>query len=46
MARFSTKTISRRTFGALKVEKATMFLDSELTVFGVRVYTEVPRCSV
>ena len=33
MARFSTKTISRRTFGALKVEKATMFLDSELPGF-------------
>ena len=38
MARFETKTISRRTVDALKVEKDTMFWDSELRGFGVRVY--------
>ena len=38
MARFRTKTISRRTVEALKVEKDTVFWDRELTGFGVRVY--------
>ena len=38
MARFRTKTISRRTVEALKVEKDTMFWDRELPGFGVRVY--------
>ena len=38
MARFRTKTISRRTVDALKVEKDTMFWDRELPGFGVRVY--------
>ena len=38
MARFRTKTISRSTVDALKVEKDTMFWDRELPGFGVRVY--------
>ena len=38
MARFRTKTISRRTVEALEVEKDTVFWDSELSGFGVRVY--------
>ena len=38
MARFQTKTVSRRTVEALKVEKDTVFWDSELSGFGVRVY--------
>ena len=38
MARFRTKTISRCTVEALKVEKDTMFWDRELPGFGVRVY--------
>ena len=38
MARLRTKTISRRTVEALKVEKDTMFRDSERAGFGVRVY--------
>ena len=38
MARFRTKTISRRTVDALKVDKDTMFWDRELPGFGVRVY--------
>ena len=38
MARFRTKTISRRTVEALKVEKDTIFWDSELAGFGVRVH--------
>ena len=38
MAKFRTKTISRRTVEALKVEKDTVFWDRELTGFGVRVY--------
>ena len=38
MARLRTKTISRRTVEALKVERDTMFWDSELAGFGVRVY--------
>ena len=38
MARLRTKTISRRTVEALQVEKDTMFWDSELAGFGVRVY--------
>ena len=38
MARFRTKTISRRTVEALKVEKDTVFWDRELPGFGVRVY--------
>ncbi len=38
MARFETKTISRRTVEALKVGKDTVFWDSELSGFGVRVY--------
>ena len=40
MARFRTKTISRRTVEALKVEKDTVFWDRELRGFGVRVYQE------
>ena len=38
MARFMTKTISRRTVEALKAEKDTIFWDSELSGFGVRVH--------
>ena len=38
MARFRTKTISRRTVEALKVEKDTVFWDRDLPGFGVRVY--------
>ena len=38
MARFRTKTISKRTVDALKVEKDTLFWDSELAGFGVRVH--------
>ena len=38
MARFGKKTISRRTVEALKVEKDTVFWDSELSGFGVRVH--------
>ena len=38
MAKLQTKTISRRTVAALKVEKDTVFWDSELLGFGVRVY--------
>ena len=38
MARFGKKTISRRTVDALKVEKDTVFWDSELPGFGVRVH--------
>ena len=38
MAKLRTKTISRRTVEALKVEKDTVFWDSELMGFGVRVY--------
>lgn len=38
MARLRTKTISRRTVEALEVEKDTVFWDSELSGFGVRVY--------
>ena len=38
MARFGKKTISRRTVEALKVEKDTVFWDSELPGFGVRVH--------
>ena len=37
MARFRKKTISRRTVEALKVDKDTIFWDSELAGFGVRV---------
>jgi len=38
MAVLGTRTISRRTVEALKVEKDTVFWDSELSGFGVRVY--------
>ena len=38
MARFKTKTISKRTVESLKVDKDTLFWDSELTGFGVRVH--------
>ena len=38
MARLNRKTISRRTVEALEVEKDTVFWDSELMGFGVRVY--------
>ncbi len=38
MARLGKKTISRRTVEALKVEKDTIFWDSELADFGVRVH--------
>ena len=38
MARFKTKTISKRTVESLKVEKDTLFWDSELAGFGVRVH--------
>ena len=38
MARLGTKTISRRTVEALKVERDTIFWDSELAGFGVRVH--------
>ena len=38
MARLGEKAISRRTVEALKVEKDTVFWDSALSGFGVRVY--------
>ena len=38
MAKLTTTTISKRTVEALKVAKDTVFWDSELTGFGVRVY--------
>ena len=38
MARFKTKTISKRTVESLKVDKDTLFWDSELPGFGVRVH--------
>ena len=38
MARLQETTISRRTVEGLKVEKDTVFWDSELSGFGVRVY--------
>ena len=38
MAKLTTRTISRRTVEALTVEKDTVFWDSELPGFGVRVY--------
>ena len=38
MAKLQRTTISRRTVEALKVEKDTVFWDSELSGFGVRVY--------
>ena len=38
MVKLRTKTISRRTVDALRVEKNTTFWDSELLGFGVRVY--------
>ena len=38
MARLQRTTISRRTVEGLKVEKDTVFWDSELSGFGVRVY--------
>ena len=38
MAKLKHKTISKRTVEALKVEKDTVFWDSELIGFGVRVY--------
>ncbi|MDE0147325.1 MAG: tyrosine-type recombinase/integrase [Rhodospirillaceae bacterium] len=38
MAVLKTRTISRRTVDALTVEKDTVFWDSELSGFGVRVY--------
>ena len=38
MAVLKTRTISKRTVDALKVEKDTVFWDSELSGFGVRVY--------
>ena len=38
MARFKTKTISKRTVDALKVDRDTLFWDSELAGFGVRVH--------
>ena len=40
MARLRTKTISRRTVEAFKVEKDTMFWDSELAGFGVEHFTK------
>ena len=38
MARLNRRTISRRTVEALEVERDTVFWDSELMGFGVRVY--------
>ena len=38
MAKFRTKTISRRTLEALKTDRNTMFWDRELPGFGVRVH--------
>ena len=38
MARFRTKTISRRTVEALETDRDTMFWDRELPGFGVRVH--------
>ena len=38
MARFRTRTISRRTVEALKTDRDTMFWDRELPGFGVRVH--------
>ena len=39
MARLNSRTISRRTVEALEVERDTVFWDSELMGFGVRVYS-------
>ncbi|MDE0371468.1 MAG: Arm DNA-binding domain-containing protein, partial [Rhodospirillales bacterium] len=38
MAKLTTTTISRRSVDALKVARDTVFWDSELSGFGVRVY--------
>ena len=38
MAKLTTTTISKRTVEALEVERDTVFWDSELSGFGVRVY--------
>ncbi|MCY4598770.1 MAG: integrase arm-type DNA-binding domain-containing protein, partial [Acidobacteria bacterium] len=38
MAKLTTTTISKRTVEALTVERDTVFWDSELSGFGVRVY--------
>ncbi len=38
MAKLTTTTISKRTVEALAVEKDTVFWDSELSGFGIRVY--------
>ena len=38
MARLETRTISRRTVEALTAGRDTVFWDSELSGFGVRVY--------
>ena len=43
MAKLTTTTISKRTVEALKVEKDTVFWDSELSGFGVRVYPSASK---
>ena len=43
MAKLTTTTISKRTVEALKVGKDTVFWDSELSGFGVRVYPSGSR---
>ena len=46
MAKLQYKTISRRTVEALKAGKDTVFWDSELVGFGVRVYPSGSKCYV
>jgi len=46
MAVLRIRTISKRTVDALKVEKDTVFWDSELSGFGVRVYPNSGKTNV
>ena len=46
MAKLEYRSISRRTVEALSVEKDTVFWDSELKGFGVRVYPSGSRVYV
>ena len=46
MAKLQSMSISRRTVNALRVEKDTVFWDSELPGFGVRVYPSGTRMYV
>ena len=46
MAKLQSMSISRRTVNALRVDKDTVFWDSELPGFGVRVYPSGTRMYV